>query len=402
MTTMDPAPQPTGSVWTRPGMPALLTATFLGFAGFAVLMPVAPLWAVRGGAGEGGAGLVNGALLLFTVLTQMFVPGALRRFGWGPVLGAAMVLLGAPALAMAVIDDLWAVLALSAVRGIGFGILTVTGSAAVAELVEPARLGAAVGAYGFAIAGPQIVLLPFGPWVAETLGYLPVFLIAGAPLLGIVPAVRLGRLMAARPAEEPSQERGATGTGRAAVTLRRPMALLLGVTLAGGAVLTFAPQMIDTAWVAVVALALMELVAAIVRWYIGGVSDRYGAERFISPLVIVTVVSMVALGWALEARSLPVLLLSCALLGVSYGGLQNLTLVLAFASVARRHTGLASSVWNIGFDLGSGLGSVLVGMIAAGTGFPIAMLVTAAVALLTLPLAIDRFRGSSRAVPDRG
>src|SRR5699024_2096636 len=66
MTAMAPAPQRTGSVWTRPGMPLLLTATFLGFAGFAVLMPVAPLWAVRGGAGEGGAGLVNGALLLFT------------------------------------------------------------------------------------------------------------------------------------------------------------------------------------------------------------------------------------------------------------------------------------------------------------------------------------------------
>src|SRR5699024_9408388 len=139
MTTMDPAPQPTGSAWTRPGMPLLLTATFLGFAGFAVLMPAAPLWAVRGGAGEGAAGLVNGAVLLVTVLAHMFVPGALLRFVGVPVLGAAVVLLGAPALAMAAIDDVWAMLALSAVRGIGFGILAVAGSAAVAELVEPAR-----------------------------------------------------------------------------------------------------------------------------------------------------------------------------------------------------------------------------------------------------------------------
>ena len=56
-------------------MPSLLLATFLGFSGFAVLMPVAPLWAVHGGADEGGAGLVNGVLLLVTVLTQFTVPG---------------------------------------------------------------------------------------------------------------------------------------------------------------------------------------------------------------------------------------------------------------------------------------------------------------------------------------
>ncbi len=400
MTTMQ-TPQDTGSVWTRPGMPALLMATFAGFSGFAVLMPVAPLWAVHGGADEGGAGLVNGALLLFTVLTQTMVPMALRRLGWGPVLVTAMLLLGVPALVMGLVDQLWAVLALSAVRGVGFGILTVTGSAAVAELVEPARIGAAVGAYGFAIAGPQVVLLPLGPWVAETLGFWPVFVVAGAPLLGIVPAARLGALMAGRRATEPSYERGATRTGRVALTLLRPMALLLGVTLAGGAVLTFAPQMLEDPALAVATLAVMELVAAIMRWWIGGVADRFGAERFIAPFVIATVVSMVGIAWSLD-HSWLVLLVAAALLGAAYGALQNLTLVVSFAAVARRHNGLASSVWNIGFDLGSGLGSVLVGMIAVRSGFPVAMLFTAAFALLTLPLAIGRLRGSSRAAPGRG
>ena len=76
------------SVWTARGMPALLAATFLGFSGFSVLMPVVPLWVVRGGADERGAGLVNGVLLLVTVLTQFTVPGLLRRFGWGPALAA--------------------------------------------------------------------------------------------------------------------------------------------------------------------------------------------------------------------------------------------------------------------------------------------------------------------------
>lgn len=61
-------------VWRLPGMPAVLILTAAGFAGFAVLLPVAPLWATQGGADEAGSGLVNGVLMLTTILTQGFVP----------------------------------------------------------------------------------------------------------------------------------------------------------------------------------------------------------------------------------------------------------------------------------------------------------------------------------------
>ena len=81
------------SVWRVPGMPLLLTMTALGFSGYAALLAVAPLWAVHGGADAVGAGLVNGVLMLFTVLTQLFVPRALRRFFWAPVLVTGMLLL---------------------------------------------------------------------------------------------------------------------------------------------------------------------------------------------------------------------------------------------------------------------------------------------------------------------
>lgn len=378
------------SVWTARGMPALLVATFLGFSGFALLMPVAPLWAVHGGADEGGAGLVNGALLLVTVLTQFFVPGLLRRFGWGPVLAIGLVLLGAPALGLIASDALPAVLALSAVRGIGFGILTVTGSAAVAELSTVETRGKAVGAYGLAIAGPQVVLLPLGSWIAETVSFPIVLAVGAAPLLGVPAAMALGRVLEAFPHHGPTDGADGPGTARVTLTLMRPMVLLLGVTIAGGAVLTFGPQMVRDPAVVIPALALMEAMAALLRWRIGDLADRYGAERFVAPFVVLTGLGVGAIAWAVHEQSVPVLLLGSLLLGSAYGALQNLTLVMSFAAVTRRHIGLASSIWNVGFDLGSGLGSVLVGAIAVGYGFPTALLVTAAFALLTLPLAFRR------------
>lgn len=376
------------SVWTARGMPALLVATFLGFSGFAVLMPVAPLWAVHGGADEGGAGLVNGVLLTVTVLTQFTVPALLRRFGWGPVLATGLFLLGAPALGMVVSDALPAILALSAVRGVGFGILTVTGSAAVAELSDPETRGAAVGAYGLSIAGPQVVLLPLGSWVAESVGFTVVFAVAALPLLGAPAALALGRVLGDFPRQERSDTDTGTGTPRVAITLLRPMILLVGVTLAGGAVLTFGPQMVRDPAVVIPALALLELTAAIVRWWIGGVADRYGAERFVAPFVVLTVIGVTGVGWAVHEQSVPLLLLGSVLLGSAYGGLQNLTLVMSFAAVTRRHIGLASAMWNVGFDLGSALGSVAVGAIAVRAGFPVALVAAGVFALLTLPLAV--------------
>src|SRR5699024_740656 len=140
-----------------------------------------------------GSGLVNGVLMLFTALTQLAVPAALRRFGWGPVLVAGMLLLGLPAAAFALSDALGPVLLISALRGLGFGVVTVTGSALVAELVSPAQRGKAIGIYGLAIAGPQVLFVSAGPWIVEQLGFGLIFAVGVLPALGAVPAVMLAR-----------------------------------------------------------------------------------------------------------------------------------------------------------------------------------------------------------------
>ena len=74
------------------------------------------------------------------------------------------------------------------------------------------------------------------------------------------------------------------------------------------------------------------------------------------------------------------------LIGVCYGATQNLTLVLSFSAVPRRHHNLASAVWNVGFDGGTAMGSVVVGLIGAHELFH-ALLCAGAVAG-RLPLAM--------------
>ncbi|MFI2104453.1 MFS transporter [Isoptericola sp. NPDC019693] len=382
-----PAPQPSSNVARVPGFRPLLAMSALGFSGYALLLPAAPLWAVQGGASEGGAGLVNAVLMLATVLAQTTVPWLLRRVGWRLTMTVGVVLLGAPSLLFMVSDQLGWLLALSAVRGMGFAVLTVCGSSAVAALVDGPRHGRAIGLYGLSIAFPQLVLVPSAAWIAEALDFRVVFALGALPVLAAPFAALLGRRLDALDAQTRSDgarsgqgaDADGPGRGRVLLALVMPSLVLLAVTTPGGALLTFAPQFAGGAGAAVAGLFGFTAATALARWGVGGLADRFGPRVFLAPLLAFCAAGLAVCAGAIAdggPRSV-LLVLGMTMVGVSYGSLQNLTLVAAFAAVPARQHSTASAVWNIGFDAGTGLGSLVVGFIAAGTSFSVGLLTTA-------------------------
>ena len=149
---------------------------------FYLLLSVVPLYV-----GGVGAGFATGALMFATVAAELVTPALLARFGYRRVFAAGMILLGVPALALSNAHGMTAVLAICAVRGIGFAITVVVGSAVVPALVPAERRGEGLGLYGVVVNVPAIIGLPLGVWLAEHVGFPPVF-VAGAmtALLGLV------------------------------------------------------------------------------------------------------------------------------------------------------------------------------------------------------------------------
>jgi predicted MFS family arabinose efflux permease len=368
------APEP-GPVWRAPGMPWLLGAAALWFSGFALLVPVAPLWVIRSGSDDLGAGLVTGVMMAFTVLAQLSMRRTLPGLGWRWTLVLGSGLLGLPALGHLATGRLWPVTALAALRGLGFGVVTVCGATAVAALAEPGRRGRAIGALGLASAVPQFLLVPVAPWLAEQAGFGLVFVLAVLPALAIPLAWPIARAVGDRdraPAGDP-------GPGRADAlwrVLSGPIAALVVITAAGGAILTFAPHILISPALGFAGLLAFTGAAAASRWAAGGIADRFGATAAIPPLLFTGALGLAAIGLTADSvHDAPgrVLIISGLLLaGVAYGGLQNLTLAQAFTAAGEPARSSVSIAWNLSFDAGTGLGAFAAGAIATATSYSVA------------------------------
>ncbi|MHA6780133.1 MFS transporter [Pseudonocardia saturnea] len=364
----------------------MLVATVLGFGGYALLLPVVPLWASA--AGGLGAGATTGALMLTTILTQLTVPRLVARWGYRPVLGAGLVLLGAPTPLLALSSALGPVLAVSAARGVGFGLLTVVGSALVAELVPPAEHGRAAARYGVAIGVPQLLLLPAGVAVVDVAGFTGVFVAAGvAPLLGLaaLPALRVpgptvavgGRDRAARP---PAGDPVGSAWRRSAAV---PLVAMLTCSMAQGGLVTFLPLAVPGTAVLVAAALLVTAAGALVgRTVAGRLVDRHGmGGRLLRPGMALAAVGMGVEVLALGAPG-PLLVVGAAAVGVGFGLVQNDALTAMFAASGPAGYGSASAAWNIAYDAGTGIGAVGLGAVADPFGFRAAFGLSAVVLLV--------------------
>ena len=369
-----------GSVWRVPGMPWLLGSAMLWFAGFALLVPVAPLWVIRGGSDDLGAGLVTGVMMACTVLAQLSMRRVLPGLGWRWTLVLGAGLLGLPALGHLATDRLWPVIALAALRGFGFGIVTVCGATAVASFVEPGRRGRALGALGLAIAAPQFILVPVAPWLAERAGFGLVFVLAVLPALAIPLAWPIARIVGDRDRAPV----GGSGGGTAARLWRMlagPIAALVVITASGGAILTFTSRILASPALGFGGLLAFTGAAAVSRWGAGGIADRFGATPAIAPLLFTGALGLAAIG--LRADSVHdsagrvLVIAGLLVVGVAYGGLQNLTLTQAFAVAGEPARHSVSVAWNLSFDAGTGLGAFAVGAIATATYYSVAFAVLA-------------------------
>lgn len=388
------------------GFALLIAATAVGLCGFAAVLPLVPLWAVHGGAGEFGAGTTTAVFMLTTVLTQLAMPWLLERGGYRWAFPVGSLIMGLPAPLFALTAELGPLVAVSAVRGIGFGMVSVAGTVLAARLVPHSQVGRATGYYGLAVGLPQVLILPGGVALALNIGFDTAFWITG--LCSVLGAILAGGIWFAdggrnRPALR-STVRTSTGTPDEharpplLLALAAPLVLMLLTASAASAIITFlAIPFEQTAWLVGGVLTAYALAVVVGRWTAGMLHDQYRRPLLLLPGMVCTILGMAlittALWWhgggsGLVAGTVLLVLLGAALFGLGFGAVQNETVTLMLNRAGPSGYGRASAVWNIGFDAGAGAGAVALGLLIQLFGYGPAFAVTAVALLAAVPLAL--------------
>lgn len=353
---------------------AVLAPTAGSALGFYLPLAVIPLVAPSASA----AGLATGSFLIATVLLELLTPRIVARLGYRRTLAWGLVLLGAPTLVLLRTTSAPALIAANAVRGMGFAIAIVAGSALIALVVPASRRGQGVALVGLVSGVCSLAALPLGLWAAHRYGPGPVFVAATlAPLAALAALPFL-------PDPRPVPSSGHP----VAMSWRLPV-IFAACTSAAGVIVTFLPLAVPASMASVV-LFVQPAVSTFARWAAGRIGDRRGHTGLLLPGVLLAIVGTAALA---GTGSFATVLAGATAFGAGFGILQNVTLALMYERAPRSAYSGVSAVWNAAYDLGMAAGAIGFGVLVPAIGFSAAFLLTAAT---MLPALVPARRESAR------
>ena len=366
---------------------AALLASFGALTSFYLLLSVTPMYAVSAGAGSAGAGLVTGSLMLTTVLAEFASSRLMGRYGYRAVFATGALLLGGPVPALLAPHSMITIVAVSILRGFGFGLSTVVIGALVASSVPPERRGEGIGLAGVVACVPAIVALPSGVWLTQNTGYAVVIAITAVSALAPLAAVPWLGGSAEREAGTDAKA-GLLASLRSAGQLRLAV-IFATTTVSAGVVASFLPLAAGvSAGVAALGLFAQAVTATASRWWAGRRGDRHGHAKLLIPGLLIATAGMTSLIWVSAPA---VVIAGMCLFGIGFGITQNATFALMIDRTPASGYGTASALWNLAYDAGYGAGPMVFGVFVALTGYPAAFALTGLLILTALlPAVRDR------------
>ena len=370
--------------------PRLLTAGFVAltlsdlayFTAAGLVIGVTPFF-VTGplGSGTAGLGLAIGAFSATTLILRPVVGRMADRSGRRRLLLAGAGLFAVMIGAHLLVQSLWMLILVRLLMGAAESLFFVAGFAALADLAPPGRAGEALSWNSVALylgiaVGPGIgqLLMQWRGCAAAWMGG------AGLALLAVLLLLRL-------PETSPPPPSGATPAPLIHRAVIRPgLALFAGVAATAGflALAGLRATEIDfEAWSVV--LLVYGVIVVACRIIFARVPDRLPALRLGAGSLAVCATGLVILAAAANPAGMVV---GAAVLGVGVAFLTPAIFAAIFGLVPAHERGAAAGTATVFIDLGFGGGPLLMGLVAAEGGIPIAFAAAAGLTAAAVPLLL--------------
>lgn len=367
-------------LWTRDFI-LVIAANLAVFAGFQLMLPTLPKYVIALGGDRESVGLILG---IFTISAVAFRPWFGRQMdlrGRRGIWMAGLVVFVLVALSYGLAGSLGALFAMRIVHGIGWGASTTAAGTVAADLIPPRRRGEGMGYFGLASNLAMAVGPALGLAIVGRFGFRIMFL--SSALLA------LGALAFAALIHYPPMEREA---GRPALVERAvlaPAAIMFLMTVSYGGVVSFITLLAEERGIGTDLVGLFFTAYAVVliltRPAAGLLADRSGPTLVVIPGSVFLIAGLVLLALVPSPAAL---LWSGALYGLGFGAIQPIILALVVDLVPPSRRGTANATFFSAFDLGIGLGSMGLGVVAGWIGFRGMYLAAAVVAFLGLLLYV--------------
>lgn len=340
-------------LWTKSFVLMTISMLFL-FTGFYFLVPTFPSFIQSIGGSESQVGLIIGAFTLSAVVFRPIVGAMLDRYGRRPFILWGLLFFTAAMYAYNWAGGVAALIALRILHGTTWAFSTTAVGTAVTDLIPPGRRGEGMGWFGTAMTVAMAIGPMLGIWVVEQYSYDGLFT-AGA-------ALALIAFVLAFTAKVPFQRK--SDPGRIVLFERSLLTVSLAIfflAMAYGGITTFIALFAESIEVNAGTFFLVYAVAlTLIRPVAGKLSDRHGETFVIVPALVVTIGALLVLS---VSTGLAGVIVSAILYGMGFGSAQPALQAASLRLIAPERRGVANASFMTAFDLGIGLGSIVLGLV---------------------------------------
>ncbi|GMX60514.1 MFS transporter [Paenibacillus elgii] len=313
----------------------------------------------------------------------------LDRYGRRPFIVWGLLLFVVAMYLYSWVGGIVVLLALRIVHGMSWALSTTAVGTAITDVIPPARRGEGMGWYGMAMTVAMAIGPMLGIWMLQKHSFHGLFLYATG-FAAVALLLALGTKIPFQPK---------AGAGRIQLVEKSVLSVTVAIFFLAvpyGGITTFLPLFAESIKVNPGTFFLVYAVAlTLIRPIAGKLSDRYGESFTIVPALGTTMAALLVLSFS---SGLTGVIVAAVLYGIGFGSaqpaLQAATLRLAPAD----RKGVANASFFTAFDLGIGLGAIVLGWVSQHTGYQALFTVSAVSVAVSLILFAVFVRQLLRAV----
>jgi predicted MFS family arabinose efflux permease len=343
-----------------------LCLSALNSIGFFMVNPILPKYIVGIGSNLVVAGIISGLFSITALVVRPFSGAAVDRFNKKRLMVISTAIIGLSVFTYSVTSNITAIFIIRIIHGTAFAISGTTNIAFASSFIPEDRMGEGVGYLGLGHIAATAIGPNAGLWVYENFGYKYCFTIAA--ILSLLTASLMLVIKYSSPKKQKLERKKLRFSDLIAVELL-PFAVFAALfSLSNGLVSTFIALLGESRGIENVGIffttnAIFLLIA---RLFAGKLNDRKGLSVIMIPAYILAATAMTLLA---GASALWMIALAGALKALGQGGGQPALQAECIKKLGRDRTGVATSTYYIGADVGQGLGPIIGGAVSTSFGY---------------------------------